>query len=171
MDSMILTLRMDKGAQSFFDRMRKTHYPAELNQIAAHLTLFHTLPSTQATHDSVHAAVRRQAPFSLAVTGLRPLGRGVAYTIRSPDLLTLHAALSRSFAGDLSAQDKQRFLPHVVIQNKATPERARVLLAELERDFHQLEAQAEGLDLWHYLGGPWRLAESFAFTSAADSSS
>lgn len=160
----ILTLQMESGSQQFFDAMRQAHYPSERNQIAAHLTLFHTLPNTPDISVVLAHVCGRTAPFVMTVNGLRSLGRGGAYTLQSAELLALHGELADEFHPHLTSQDKQRFKPHVVFQNKSTPERARALLQKLERTFHALEVKAIGLQLWHYLGGPWELAETFPFT-------
>ncbi len=161
----ILTLQMDEASQAWFERLRQAHYPVHLNQIAAHLTLFHTLPDTAEVYEALRVAAEGQASFPMQVTGFRPLGRGVAYQVGSRALLDLHAELVEAFREHLSAQDKQRFQPHVVVQNKATPERAKALLAELQAGFQARRVEAVGLQLWHYLGGPWELAESFGFTA------
>ena len=161
----ILTLHLDADSQAHFDAMRQAHYPAALNQIAAHLTLFHTLPDQPGINDLLEQLTATHTDFTLRVTGLRSLGRGVAYTLASPDLLALHKELAAAFASDLTAQDKQRFQPHIVVQNKVTPERARTLLTNLQHDFQALEVRAEGLHLWHYLNGPWKLAKNFSFRS------
>lgn len=160
----ILTLRLDERSQQFFERMRQQHYPPALNQIAAHLTLFHTLPES----DDVRAALTSAAacaPFSLKVTGLRSLGRGVAYTLASVELNALHRTLAAAFADELSAQDRQKFQPHVVVQNKATGEQAKYLKAALAAGFSTFWVEAVGLDLWRYLGGPWELREHFPFAA------
>ena len=159
----ILTLRLDPDSQAFFESMRQKHFPPERNQIPAHLTLFHSLPDSEAISTTLDEAARHQPPIRLSITGLRSLGKGVAYKVASPPLLSLHASLAGAFVDHLTPQDSQRFTPHIVIQNKATPERARLLLAELERTFHSLVADVVGLDLWHYLGGPWELAQTFPF--------
>ena len=101
----------------------------------------------------------------MEVSGLRSLGRGVAYTLQSPVLLRLHAELARAFAEDLTRQDQQRYQPHVVIQNKATPEAGRALLAQMSAAFVPLKLHATGLLLWRYLGGPWELAASYSFAA------
>lgn len=159
----VVTLRMDEASQAYFERLRQAHYPAYLNRIGAHLTLFHTLPDTSEVYQALRSAGESQTPFAMQVTGLRMLGRGVAYQLASRELLALHAELSEAFRKHLSAQDKQRFMPHVVVQNKATPERAKVLMAELQAEFQPRRVAAVGLQMWHYLGGPWELAESFGF--------
>lgn len=158
----ILTLAFDPESQAHFEHMRQLHYPAELNRIGAHLTLFHTLPESEEVRTPLleHAA---RSPFTMRVTGLRSLGRGVAYTLESPELLSLHRSLSAAFAEHLSPQDKQKFQPHVVIQNKASGDEARTLRALLTAGFRTFEVQAVGLELWRYLRGPWQLRERLLF--------
>ena len=160
----ILTLRLDDASQQFFEAMRRKHFPPERNLIPAHLTLFHSLPESGEIDHALSTSTARLSPFSIVVDGLRSLGNGVAYKVSSPALIDLHRQLAEAFEPHLIAQDRQGFQPHIVIQNKATPEAARALLAELERSFHALSAEAVGLDLWHYLGGPWQLARAFPFT-------
>ena len=89
----------------------------------------------------------------MRVTGVRSLGRGVAYTLASAELGRLHRELVERFGEVLTAQDRQAFRAHVVVQNKVTPEVARDLLRELEGTFAPWEVGAVGVDLWHYLGG------------------
>ena len=159
----ISTLRFDGASQAHFEQMRQRYFPPERNLIPAHLTLFHTLPDTPETSEKLQAIADSVEPFPLQVTGLRSLGRGVAYTLLSPELQALHRRLSSDFEPYLSAQDHQKFQPHVVIQNKATPEQARNLMAILQPAFRPFEVLAQGMDLWHYLGGPWQHVRTFAF--------
>jgi 2'-5' RNA ligase len=158
----ILTLKLDPASQARFEALRQQHYPSHLNQIPAHLTLFHQLPPLEEIESTLQHAAQR-SPFPVEVNGLRSLGRGVAFTLASAELHRLHAELSQRFEGYLTAQDRQKFQPHIVVQNKATPEAARALLAQLRAEFRPFPVQAVGLDLWHYLGGPWELAQSFCF--------
>lgn len=160
----ILTLALDPASQAHFEHMRQQHYPATLNRIGAHLTLFHTLPESEEVRSTLLEAVARK-PFTMRVTGLRSLGKGVAYSVESPELLSLHKHLSTAFAEHLSPQDKQKFQPHVVIQNKATGEEARTLKAMLTAGFRTFEVEATGLELWRYLNGPWKLRERLLFAS------
>ena len=161
----ILTLALDAEAQSHFNGLRETHYPPALNRIAAHLTLFHTLPDDAATRAVLADAAERCATFSLKVSSLMSLGRGVAYRVESAALDELQRELADALAEDLSAQDRQRFRPHVVVQNKVSGDAARELKARLEADFTPWTARAEALEWWDYLGGPWKLRERFAFTA------
>ncbi len=159
----VLTLRLDDGAQAHFEALRQRYFPPERNQIPAHLTLFHTLPDTEVVRRALESAAQAQEPFSLAVTGVRSLGKGVAYKLASGACTALHARLAKSVAKDLTAQDRQRIQPHIVVQNKVTPAAARELLRELECAFAPMEVEAVGMDLWHYMGGPWELADTFLF--------
>lgn len=157
----IATLRLDTESQAYFDHLRDKHFPPARNYLKAHLTLFHQLP------DAAHAleVVRelKLEPFDMHVVGLLHLGAGVAYQIESAQLQHLHAHLSAAFAADLIPQDKQRFKPHITVQNKVTPEVSKQLLAELRDGFHPFTVRATGLDLWIYLDGPWRHMEGLTF--------
>ena len=164
----ILTLRIDASSQQHFDALRGLYYPAKLNRIGAHLTLFHTLPATEAVRDALAAESARQQTFTMRVTGVRSLGRGVAYKVESGSVAALHQRLAMRFADDLSAQDRHRFQPHVVVQNKVSGDEAKALLTELSAGFQPYDVHATGLEWWDYLGGPWKLREQFAFSEAAD---
>ncbi|HYD99382.1 MAG TPA: 2'-5' RNA ligase family protein [Alphaproteobacteria bacterium] len=162
---LILTLALDAAAFARFDALRRAHFPPERNHIPAHLTLFHHLPGGElpAIAAALAEAAGRRAPFPLAVTGLRPLGRGVAYAIESPPLLALRGALAARWAAWLTPQDRQPLRPHVTVQNKVAPAAAAALLAELAAEFAPWTATAEGLLLWRYRGGPWEAAGRFPF--------
>ncbi len=163
MSPLILTLAITLEAQSHFETLRHLHFPPERNLIPAHLTLFHQLPNSESTRTTIESISARHPFFDLTVTGLRSLGRGVAFTLASPALMHLHRELSAAFAPDLIPQDRQPFHPHIVIQNKTTPEAARALLADLQRNFAPTTVQARGLDLWLYLNGPWQHLSTFEF--------
>lgn len=166
-DPIILTLQFDSATANFFQRKRETHFPPALNRIPAHLTLFHALPGDDP--DAILAAVApqtRRPPFPVAVDGLMPLGRGAAYRIASEPLIALRKALAEPWRDILTRQDRERFRPHVTIQNKVTPEEARATLVTLGEDFRPFTATAEGLQLWRYRGGPWSPLAAVPFSLA-----
>ncbi|WP_460577323.1 2'-5' RNA ligase family protein [Hymenobacter coalescens] len=165
---LILTLMLDEAAQAFFDGLRREHFPPARNFLAAHLTLFHHLPGTERASIEAELAARSRAlaPFSLAVTGLQFMGRGVAYALDSPETVALHQALQAQWWPHLTPQDQQRRRPHVTVQNKVDPTQARSLYEQLSADFVPFEARGSGLQLWAYRGGPWELLRTFAFGSA-----
>ncbi|RAI00879.1 phosphoesterase HXTX [Acuticoccus sediminis] len=160
----IVTLQFDEPAATFFETQRRTYFPAAINRVPAHLTLFHALPGAE--EDPVMRAIGTVAArprFPVAVEGLLSLGRGVAYRLSSAPLVALRSDLAKRFDPWLTRQDREAFRPHVTVQNKVTPETARATRAELERTFTPFTATAEGLQLWHYRGGPWAPLAAVAF--------
>ncbi len=153
---LVVTLLLADDAQRTFDRLRAEHFPPGRNHLAAHVTLFHALPGEHlaAVSADLRAAAQRPA-FGVAVTGLRLLGRGVAYTLRSPELAELREELASGWRPWLTRQDQQRHSPHVTVQNKVEPATARLLHERLGAAFVPWTAPARGLGLWRYLGGPW----------------
>ena len=153
----IVTALFGRADTAFFDGMRRTHFPPERNQLDAHLTLFHHLPPSsvdELKHRLTLETRGIRAPQARAV-GLMSLGRGVAYRIESPELLAIRARLADAFTGMLTPQDAGGWRPHVTIQNKVTPAVAKLLLGELNRDFHPRDVEIVGLGAWWYRGGPW----------------
>ena len=161
---MIVTLLLDDEAQQRFDRLRAEHFPPERNHLAAHVTLFHALPGERL--DAVRAdlaAAARRPPFAVAVTGVRFLGRGVAYDLASAGLDRLRAGLADAWSPWLTPQDRQRHRAHVTVQNKVAPEVARALHERLSASFASGAGTARGLGLWRYLDGPWGAVDAFPF--------
>lgn len=157
----ILTLRMDAKNQAFFDKQRALYFPPERNFLKAHVSLFHQLPNDISTKQQLEKV--KQSPFTLKITGLQNLGAGVAYKVESEALQDLHRQLSACFKDELIPQDRQRYRPHITIQNKVTPEQAKALIEKLNADFEPFEIQGVGLDLWTYLGGPWQFEAFYPF--------
>lgn len=153
---LVLTLRLDDRSQLRFDRERSTHFPPGRTAVGAHVTLFHALPaSSRGDVEDELARHQDRAPFTVAVGEPFPLGRGVAYGLRSTELDALHRELQQRWERLLTPQDRQRFTAHVTVQNKVTPEQARETLARLRAAFVPVDATAVGLQLWRYEGGPW----------------
>lgn len=153
---LIVTLLLEPAAQERFDRLRAAHFPAGRNHLAAHVTLFHALPGEEVDAVSADLASAADRPaFDVAVTGVRSLGRGVAYTLDAPELAELRADLARRWAPWLTPQDRQRHAPHVTVQNKVEPAVARALRDRLAAEFVPHRVGGRGLGLWRYLGGPW----------------
>lgn len=164
-DPLILTAGLDPEAGGLFQRLRNQHFPARVNIVPAHLTLFHHLPgdALPAIEEAIAALCKGHAPMAFAARGFRFLGRGVAVEIEAERLVAARRHLAGLWAADLTPQDRQPFRPHITIQNKAEPAAARALLARLEAEGLAVQGTLAGLDLWHYRGGPWELAGRFAF--------
>jgi hypothetical protein len=161
---LILTLALDRAAQERFDALRRAHFPPERNVLAAHVTAFHALPA--ARFDEVVADVRASAPRTpvpVAVTGVRSLGRGVAFDLSAPAAEQVRAGLAARWGPWLTPQDAQRWRPHVTVQNKVAPVVARALHAELAAAFVVQDVAARGWELFRYRGGPWEHVLSVPF--------
>lgn len=168
---LIVTLRLDAAAFTRLNDLRRVFFPPERNSLSAHLTLFHHLPGK--AEGQVLGALRDVAssrpPLALQVEAPFSLGRGVAFRIASPELKAVRATLLQGweecFPDTLTAQDRQGFRPHVTVQNKAEPADARALLAELTAAFEPWPATGEAIQLWRYLGGPWKAAGEAQFAT------
>ncbi len=157
---------MEEGAQRWFEEQRQAYFPPALNRIPAHLSLFHSLPGDATTRHLLAEAAATQPAFTMQMDGVRSMGRGVMYTLASPEVMRLHRALAGQFTAFLTPQDKQPLRPHVVVQNKVEPAEAKALLAVLQARFVRRDVGAVGLDWWEYQGGPWRLLERFGFMAS-----
>jgi hypothetical protein len=154
--ALILTAELGAADFAWLDRLRRTHYPPERNQVQAHLTVFHALPpSAEAELRSRLAEIARQTPPAARIDGLMELGGGVAFRVVSPELDRVRAELASGLHGLLSAQDSGGWRPHITIQNKVAPRTAQALLAALQKDFRPRPVAIHGLGLHRYLGGPW----------------
>ncbi len=165
---LIVTALLDADAAARFESMRRAYFPAARNKTPAHLTLFHALPGAQMSDIEDELAERcwQMEPFRARASGLRFLGAGVAVNIDAPDLVALHTGIARSWAEVLTPQDRQRFNPHVTVQNKVSPAHARQTFDALQAVFTPFDLTIEGLELWHYRGGPWEAAGRFPFGGA-----
>jgi hypothetical protein len=161
---LIVTAELAPEDQAWLDRLRRAHYPAERNQLPAHLTMFHALPPSSEVElrsrlSNFAAGARPQA----WIEGLMNLGGGVAFRIVSPDLDGIRAEMAHDLRGLLSAQDLGGWRPHVTIQNKVAPRVAKALIEQLERGFNRRPLAISGLGLHRYLGGPWEKLAIYPF--------
>jgi 2'-5' RNA ligase len=161
-EPLICTLVLDESSQATFDTLRRQHFPAERLVVGAHVTVFHALPGEQEAEvrEALQSAAARES-FEVAVTGVRFLGGGVAYDLSVDP--AVRSGIAAQFA--LTRQDAQPWRPHVTVQNKVLAERARALHRELARSFVPWTAQAQGLALWRYVGGPWEPLARYPFRS------
>jgi 2'-5' RNA ligase len=160
-----LTLKLDPIAFDLLDQLRKQHFPPDRNFLPAHITLFHALPGDQqsAIQQTLQSVCAQTSPVPLLLPKLRFLGKGTAVEVDSPELVQLQSQLAETWDGWLTAQDRQRYRPHVTIQNKVAPDTARQLYNQLLNTWEPAHGRGEGLLLWHYKGGPWDLVNEFTF--------
>ncbi len=164
---LIVTALFDAKSFDVFDGLRRRHYPAHLNKISAHLSLFHRLPGGEAAKviAALEGRCRVLPPMDLRPAGVRFLGRGVALAYESRELSRLHDDLASEWRAWLTPQDRQPFKAHVTIQNKAEPATARALLASFQ-GAELPSCRLDGVAVWRYLGGPWSHVRTCRFESA-----
>ena len=160
---LILTLLINKEADEYFTELRNRHFPASINYLRAHLTLFHNLPDDQEVHKCISTCCLNYSSFIMEVAEIRSIGNGVAFKIQSEILMQLHAELQSNFKEFLIPQDKQRLWPHITIQNKVQAAAANQLATQLKQDFNPFSIEAEGIIVWEYLNGPWSLIQEYRF--------
>ena len=167
MSPLILTLELDADAFGFFDALRREHFPPKRNFLAAHVTLFHHLPGEEISRieDDLKAVCAKYQPFEITFPTLRFLGKGTAAEIEAAELLKIRSTLAGGWDEWLTAQDRQKFKPHITIQNKTAPDEARRLFEGLRADWQPKVGRGIGLQLWHYRGGPWEAAREFPFAA------
>jgi len=164
---LILTLQLNLEAFAFFNDLRRMHFPPAINYLDAHLTLFHHLPPIPVINQLLETVAVNQKNSILEVSGIMKLGRGVAYKIQSDELIRLQEYLKKQWLEWLTPQDKQKFNPHITIQNKVTAEKANDLYHERSSTFQTFTAEGIGLSLWEYKGGPWLKVKDYAFLAAS----
>jgi 2'-5' RNA ligase len=167
---LIVTAKMDADSFEFLNALRRQHFPPERNHLSAHITLFHNLPGEflDEIEDYLKITASRQYEFKLQFTSLKFIGRGSVVEIDSPPLVSLRNKLANQWNDWLTPQDRQKSTPHVTIQNKVAPEEARNLYEQLQESWQPRTGMATALQLWHYKGGPWQLANEFDFYKIAE---
>lgn len=99
---LIVTARLDGVSQRYFDELRQQHFPSERNYLSAHLTIFHALPvdAIEDVTEVLAEMASRTGALSAEASGLRSVGNGVAFTIRSPGWREFGERLQRLFTHD-----------------------------------------------------------------------
>lgn len=165
---LILTAELDTASFEYFDHLRKKHFPQERNFLAAHVTLFHHLPGENLDEvvETLESDAQMRSPFAVTFDSWRFLGRGVAMKIASVELVNLRNKLAGYWQHHLTPQDRQKFQPHITIQNKTEPRAARELFEDISREYQPFDGVVIGTTLCSYLGGPWRLEKEFLFAES-----
>lgn len=165
---LIVTATLGTADQRRFDALRRAHYPAALNRVAAHLTLFQHLPPARGAElvRLLKSIAAGPAPWA-RVADIDALDRGVAFQVESPELLAMRAHVAEWFAPDLMPADRAVPRLHITVQNKATRAAARALLAQLRADFRPAPLTITGFAIQHYRDGPWEPMAQLRFRAPA----
>jgi 2'-5' RNA ligase len=167
---LIVTAAMAAADQRRYDALRRSHYPPERNQVAAHITLLRHLPPARA--DELVRLLKQLASEGApraTISALVSLGEGTAFLVDSPGLLALRDMVADRFFHDLTPQDRAVPHLHITVQNKVSKARARALLAELSADFVPHPLTLTGFSVHAYRGGPWEKVAHIAFRAKAHS--
>lgn len=161
---LIVTADFAPPDYAWLEGLRRAHYPAELNRVPVHLTMFQGLPPS-ALEDVKHqlALHSRRPPPRATIAGLMLFNEGVAFRVVSDELDATRDSIADHFHGLLSGPDAAGWRPHITIQNKVAPRQARALLGELERDFRPRPLGIAGLSVHRYRGGPWETVGTYRF--------
>lgn len=165
---LVVTATLPPDMQARFDRLRRAHFPAERNWIAAHVTLFHSLPPQveAEARDLLSRMASATPPINAQVRQVMDLGTGTAFLIESPAMSALRDAIVQHFHGMLTLQDSHRPRLHVTVQNKVSQGEARALQKLLTSNFEPSRFAFAGLALHRYLGGPWEAIGRWPFRAA-----
>ena len=161
---LIVTALFAPGDDGWLQELRRTHYPAELNRVPAHLTLFrHLTPSLEAELSDRLAAATNAASPAAEIVGVMDLGEGTALRVESEALADIRDSLADAFHGLLTPQDQTSWRAHVTIQNKVPPRDARRLQQQLQTTFTPRPLAIRALASWRYLDGRWEPLKTHPF--------
>lgn len=158
---LVATFCITPSAQSYFNQLRKLHFPAERNYLNAHLTLFHALPDKPWIFKDLQKLSDNQQPFDATVQSIMSPGGGTAFKIISPELPSLHQKLQRIWFEHMTNQDREKRNFHITVQNKVEPAEAKKLQTDLAQNFQPLTFTVDGILLWRYHNGPWEYLTKF----------
>ncbi|MCE7062193.1 2'-5' RNA ligase family protein [Dyadobacter sp. CY343] len=160
---LVATLVIAPFAQTYFNELRRQHFPPERNFLEAHLTLFHALPDDPRIFEDLEKLAKEQQPFEVTAQNIVSLGNGTAFKIISAELPKVHKTLQNSWSDVLTNQDRQKRNFHITIQNKVDSAVAKKLQAELTPTFQPFSFAVTGIHLWRYEGGPWTYLATVLF--------
>ena len=162
--ALIVTGELAPPDFAWLNDLRRRHYPAERNQLPAHLTMFHAIPpSAEAELRQLLRVTAEGSPPRAWIAGVMNLGGGVALRVASDELDRIREELAQRLRGLLTAQDSAGWSAHVTIQNKVPPREAKALIQALGDQFDGRPVRISGLGLHRYLGGPWESLRTFPF--------
>jgi hypothetical protein len=161
----IVTAELPGQVLAWADGLRRAHYPAERNKLAAHVTLFHSFaPSLRDELPRVLARLAGEyARPAAQIDSLMPLGTGTALAIRSPGMLAIREHIAEMFHGALTAQDSHAPRLHITIQNKVTPKAAKALQRALSATLEPRSFAFAGLGLHLYCETHWEPQGCWSF--------
>lgn len=162
---LVVTAELPPNLQGRAEALRRAHYPADRNQVPAHVTLLRALPPfvEEEARRLLAALAAELPPPGAQITGLMDLGTGTALAIESAALQDVRAMIAAHFHGMLTQQDEGTPRLHVTVQNKVVRADAKALQAALGPAILPERFTFTGLALHRYMGGPWEAAGRWSF--------
>lgn len=160
---LIVTLTLDQASHEYFTKLRTENFPAYCNYLEAHITLFHHLPSGIPGIAETLKILSKRSQMKLDVTGIKNMGKGVAYIISSQELPALHKKMQSAFDIYLISQDRNKLWPHITVQNKVTAYKAKQTEQILMQNFKPFSILGIGFSVWVYRNGPWEHVDNYLF--------
>jgi 2'-5' RNA ligase len=157
-EALILTLEIDGETFGRLDALRRRFYPPERNRVPAHVTLFYRLPPERKREIAafLRDIAAGQKPLDIALSAPKPMERGVALFLVSPQLHALRERLAAEWWPWLGEEDRRAFRPHVTLAHGVSDAEAR----RTEREIAPLSPprlRGLGLHLWRYRNdGAWQ---------------
>ncbi|KAI4125465.1 MAG: hypothetical protein LQ338_004223 [Usnochroma carphineum] len=161
----ILTLNTDETHHKAVTALRNQYFPPNLNKLSAHVALFRALPGSElpAIEAAVQDVVRQKHPFPISTGKPFLLSRGVGLEVLVPPAQEIFRTLKAQWGSFLSKQD-QSFRAHYTIQNKVEDKDiARKTLEEVQKSFAGSTGMVNGLSLYLYSKGYWKLRQFYPF--------
>ena len=153
-NSLIITLKIEEEAQSFFEKKRSEYYPRHCNYVPAHITFFHALPNSSLFLEGLHQAAPHKE-VTMDVASILSFNNGMAYELKNEQLQILHSHLQKLFLKELSGKDKKIWSPHITVQNKVTEFKAQKSCKELLQYFKPFSFKVEGFNVYVYEKKRW----------------
>lgn len=159
----VLTLLTDSPHHGRMTALRKKYFPAELNKLEAHLTLFHALPGSRLSpsiRPLLVSVAAETSPFSIRAVKPFKIRQGVGIAVDREGCeraKEVHALLQEEWREFLSEQDaKGEIRVHYTIMNKVdTEEVVDRAFQEVTEGWRTDKGYVEGLSLFEYVKGRW----------------
>ncbi|KAL8816545.1 MAG: hypothetical protein Q9223_004458 [Gallowayella weberi] len=154
----ILTLKTDIAHQETLTSLRNKYFPTIINKLFAHVTLFRALPGSKlpAIQVAIKRLVRQTSTFPISTGEPFLMSYGVGLDANVEPAKEIFETLRKQWSGFLSIQDRS-FKPHYTIQNYVDQSVAEETLAEVRNSFGGSAGTVQGLLLFLYNRGSWRL--------------
>ncbi len=162
----IVTLKLNPKAELFFNEMRTKYFPAYCNYVSAHVTLFNRVNCSIEILHNLLEKYKKPTILNMEINGLVNMGKGLAYTVQSAELLKLQKEIKQPLKTYLGLKDKKKYWPHITIQNKVTAFKALQTHTSLLETFTPFTAEAIGFTTWKFQKNKWIYLQDFLFEEA-----